>query len=343
MPSQTQRQTPDSLLAPEVTAHLSPESVGRIEEAYDHAQANGTRELYRKHWHYFETWCTGNGLCPKPAEPGTVAAYLTERALQVTVSTLRTAQAAIRSYHEHDNLISPTQHPQVRRIMRGLAREYPRAAQQVTGIDDETFAFIIAAAHIPKEHETPVMADRRAALDIALISLMRDAMLRRSEAANAEWRHVHRTPEGKFVFELPTSKTDQTGEGTFLFLSLFTIRALAYMLGHRGGAPPSPEDKIFRIGERQISNRIKAATKHASIEARFGGHSPRIGMALDLAMNNVELPALMQAGRWSSERAAAHYIKKIQASKNAVARWHEEHYPNVEADTLWNQILDQQA
>ena len=330
MLSQPQQQTRPSLLTPELKDHLTPESLERIEQAYDHAQATGTRELYRKQWYYFQTWCVENDLCPKPAAPGTVAAYMTERAAQVTVATLQTAQAAIRSYHEEDDLISPTKHPNVRRVMRGLAREYPRASQQVAGIDYETFDFIIAAAHLPKDHETQEKANRRAAFDIALISVMRDAMLRRSEAAKAEWRHVQRTPEGTFILEIPTSKTDPTGEGAFLFLSLRTIQALADMLKHRGGNSPEPGDRIFRIGERQIANRIKEAAKHAGVDARFSGHSARVGMALDLAIDGVELPALMQAGRWSSQGAAARYIKNIQARKNAVASWHQQHHTDAE-------------
>lgn len=345
MPSktQTQRQIPPSLLTPEVRDHLTPEQIERIRQAYEHVHSEGTRKLYKKHWSYFETWCAAQSkpLCPKPAAPGTVIAYLTDRATQITVATLRVALSAIRSYHEDDDLISPTQHPRVRQIMKGLAVQYPRPQEQVTGIDDETFAQIIAVAHIPKEHETQKMADRRASFDIALISLMREAMLRRSEVARSEWRHIHRNNDGTFVIGVPRSKTDQTEEGRFLFISPFTIRALADMLHHRGGDAPNPEHKIFRIGDRQIANRIKAAAKYAGYEVRFGGHSPRIGMAIDLATEDTELPALAQAGRWSSPRSVARYVDKIQPSKNAVARLtNRRQLKKVDTDNLLSETLE---
>ena len=341
MPPKPQKRTITSLLTPEVTSNLSPERLARIEEAYEHGLAKGTNELYRKQWNYFEKWCADNGLCPKPAELGTVAAYMTDRAPQAAQATLQSALAAIRSYHEEDDLISPTQHPHIRKLMKGLAREYPRPQKQVAPIDNDNFDLIIAAAHIPKEHETQEMADRRASFDIALTSFMRDAMLRRSEAANAEWQHISRTNDGKSVLEIPTSKTDQTGKGASGSLSPFTIRSLADMLRLRRGDPPKPEDKIFLIGKQQIANRIKAAAKHAGLQGRFSGHSLRIGTAIDLAVAGVELPAMMQAGRWDSVRNVSRYISQIQASNNAVSRLQNKRHPNIEADTEWRKLLDQ--
>ena len=314
---------PAGLPVPKVMGSISAEQLGRVQDAYDNVHTNGTREVYRKHWRNFEAWCIDNNVSAKPADPLTVSTYMTERALEVTVATLKTALAAVRSNHEEDGFTSPTLNPQVRRVMKGLARAYARAAEQVAGIDDETFEVICTAAHNPKENETQKATLRRATFDIALIAFMRDAMLRRKEAADAKWQHIQRLPDGTYTLEIPTSKTDQTGEGAFVFLSPFTIQCLADMLLLRGGNSPNPEDKIFRIGERQIANRIKAAAKHAGLHDRFAGHSPRVGMAIDLALDNVEIPALMQAGRWQSERTAARYIRKVKASDNAVARWHQ--------------------
>ena len=303
-------------------AQLIPEQLSRIGEAYDHAQAEGTARVYLSHWQHFKAWCKANGQCHRPADYEVVAAYMTERALEVSVSTLRTTQAAIRSYHQDKNLSSPTTHPYVQKVMKGLAKIHGRAIQQVDGIDEEAFKIITERAFTPGKNETQQKADRRATFDIALISFMRDALLRRSEAANAEWRHISTTADNVFVLAIPTGKTDPYGDGASQFLSPFTIQALANMLQLRGGDPPEPGDKIFGIGERQIGNRIKAAAKHANLEGRFCGHSPRVGMAIDLAVAETEFPALMQAGRWESSRTAMRYIRGITASKNAVANWY---------------------
>ena len=49
-----------------------------------------------------------------------------------------------------------------------------------------------------------------------------------------------------------------------------------------------PTDKIFGISERQIANRIQAAAEHAGLEGRFRGHSPRVGMAVQLAHRGLQ-------------------------------------------------------
>ena len=80
-----------------------------------------------------------------------------------------------------------------------------------------------------------------------------------------------------------------------------------------------PNDKIFGISERQIANRIQAASEHACLKGRYRGHSPRVGMAVDLAIEGYELPAIKQAGGWSSDESVMRYIEPIVATKNPVA------------------------
>lgn len=304
------------------SAHLTPETQARIEDAYDHALAPGTRELYDNHQLYFKNWCDANSFCDRPAELGTILAYITDRAENLAVATIRTAIAAIRSYHEDANLQSPTTHPEVRKTLKGLARQHRRTRRQATALDTDAFTSICAAAFVPKDHESQHEADRRGTFDIALISVMRDAMLRRSEAAAAKWRDIHILDDGTFILEIPKSKTDQYADGAAQFLSPFTIQALANMLQMRGDAHPHPDDAIFLISGRQLSNRIDAAAAHAGLTGRYRGHSPRIGMAVDLAINGAELASLTQAGRWSSPKSVLRYIDKIKASKNAVAQFY---------------------
>ena len=50
------------------------------------------------------------------------------------------------------------------------------------------------------------------------------------------------------------------------------------------------------------------------------GHSARVGMAQDLTAHGIELPAIMQAGRWKSSRMPARYGEKLAAGRNAVAQ-----------------------
>ena len=292
----------------------------RVMTAQENALAKGSKDLYRKHWEAFVDWSSKNHYAWLPAHPDTISAYLTERADNKTkVPTLRTILAAIRHYHEAKRYTSPTTNPDVKLTLKGLSREYPHAPRQVAALNQEAFDAIFEAALQPKEHETAEQASKRAVYDLALISFSRDVLARPSEAAAAEWQHVEEMPDGRYVLFIPRSKTDQAGEGDYAFLTQLTMRLLGQLFRMRKPAPKAT-DHIFPISERQISNRIQAAAEHAKLEGRYRGQSARVGMATDLAIDDVEMPALQQVGRWSSESSPTRYTRKIKATKNAVAK-----------------------
>ena len=59
----------------------------------------------------------------------------------------------------------------------------------------------------------------------------------------------------------------------------------------------------------QIGRRADAAALAAGLGERFSGHSMTVGMAQDLSAAGAELPALMQAGRWSTSAMPARYTE----------------------------------
>ena len=309
---------------PAVTGRPDQSRMRRVARAQENALASGSQRLYYKHWKGFADWCYDNKYRALPAHEDTVSLYLTERADTGTkVSTLGPVLSAIRHYHEAVELTSPTTNPRVKKTLKGLAREYPRPAGQVTSLDQDAFDAIFEKAPEPKAHETAHQAAKRAAFDKALISFSRDILARPENTAAAEWHHIEETPDGRHVLFIPYSKTDQTHQGNHAYLTQLTIGLLDEMVATRK-REPKPTDKIFGISERQIANRIQAAAEHAGLKGRYRGHSPRIGMTVDLAIEGVDLPALKQVGRWTSDKTVARYIAPIIATKNAVARRDEE-------------------
>lgn len=79
--------------------------------------------------------------------------------------------------------------------------------------------------------------------------------------------------------------------------------------------PPTPD---------HISRRIRTLAARAGLGAGYSGHSPRVGMAVDLARTGTGLTQLMQAGRWRSSVLVARYTEQIAASRNAVARYYHQ-------------------
>ena len=91
---------------------------------------------------------------------------------------------------------------------------------------------------------------------------------------------------------------------------------------------PDGERRIVPLTTRQIANRIKQACAAAGIEG-VSTHGARVGMAQDLAEGGAELPELMQAGSWKSDRMVAHYVRQQAAPRNAVAKFHNARRRNL--------------
>ena len=62
----------------------------------------------------------------------------------------------------------------------------------------------------------------------------------------------------------------------------------------RNDAPDS--DRIFGLRPNQIAIRIKRAAHEAGCGKGFSGHSPRVGMTIDLSRSGMSLNQLMNAG-----------------------------------------------
>ena len=95
--------------------------------------------------------------------------------------------AAVGAAHRQANLPNPAEDEGVRATMRGITRVAGRAQKQAAGLTAASLAAIRATACTPRIGrngflETTETAKARGLVDIALISLMRDGMLRRSEA-----------------------------------------------------------------------------------------------------------------------------------------------------------------
>ena len=79
----------------------------------------------------------------------------------------------------------------------------------------------------------------------------------------------------------------------------------------------------FGLERPAIANHIKRACEFADIPGSFAGHSPRIGMAEDLANVDTTHVKLSLAGRWEDPTMAIHYTRQIEAAKGAIAQWHK--------------------
>jgi hypothetical protein len=123
------------LVTPEVAARQLEELRQRTAEHIRHSKSEATLRAYRSDFSGFELWCRRFGLSSLPAEPDTVALYLTAcGGAGAALSTLRRRLVAISQAPRASGLPSPTQAETVRRTIAGLARTRGSRPHQVAPI-----------------------------------------------------------------------------------------------------------------------------------------------------------------------------------------------------------------
>ena len=303
---------------------LTEDDIRNLTAILGHEVSANTRKNYRSQWRRFRGWAGDRGVSALPADPVQVAAYLAERMERHghRPATLQTAAAAISFVHRARGLADPRDTEEVRATLRSAARKAGAAQRQAEGITEQELQAIRATACRPRiwrrgRTESADTAERRGRLDIAMISVMRDALLRVSEAAALLWENIEEEEDGTGRLLIRRSKTDAEGEGAVAFLSAPTMESLGFIRGEA-----SDGDRVFGLRPNRIAGRIRQAALAAGLGEGYSGHSPRVGMARDLVRSGAELASLMTAGRWRSPRMPALYTRNERVTRGAVARYY---------------------
>ncbi len=290
---------------------LAPAVQARLEAAWAASKSPATRRAYRTAWATWTAWADAHGGTSLPAAPQAVAAYLAARAeAGAGMATLRMATAAIGAAHELAGETSPCANRLVKTAMQGFARQAAEAGatvRQARGLTAEAVAAIRGA--LSGRADT----SRRAARDMALVSVIADAGLRRSEAAALAWADIEVEADGSGRVTVRRSKTDQEGTGAVVAITPAAMADLDRLAALRGGR--DPDLPVFRLSDRQIARRIAAMAMLAGLGDGFSGHSGRVGMAQRMTRNGAPAPAVMRQGRWSTTGMVARYTRNEGAGE----------------------------
>ena len=164
--------------------------------------------------------------------------------------------------------------------------------------------------------------------DAALIRIMSDALLRVSEVCAIQCEDIEKGADGSGILTVRHSKTDQEGKGATLFLGKPTMATIQRYQEKTGTTTGSLFQRLWengRPGDGAISINgvreiIKDHARFAGIDGQISGHSLRVGSAQSLAEKSATLVQLQNAGRWTDSQMPAHYPRKEQATKGAIAR-----------------------
>ena len=260
-----------------------------------------TRRVYGTQWRIFQGWCDEVGLTSLPAEPLTVARYLAVRAGDgASMATMRLTTSAIAKAHEWAGHESPCKDRGVRASLKGWGRRLAKPQRQAGALTADVLAVIRLTAVQPRRRgrgmESPAQAAVRARFDLALVAVLSDGGLRRSEASSLTWGDVQRWDDGSGRITVIRSKTDVEAAGAVVAITPAAMKALSAIRPAGAGG----EVKVFGLSESQIARRVKVIAKAAGlVDWEFlSGHSGRVGMARRMAQNGAPTHEIERQGRW---------------------------------------------
>lgn len=279
------------------------------------AVAGNTRRAYNSDFNQFSVWCDQHGLCPLPAAPATVSAYLTNLArIGRKVSTVERHKAGIRWMHEEHGCDDPTAAVGVRKNLRGLRRELGVAPEKKS----PTLANDIKAMIATLPENTLGLRDK------AILLLGFAGGFRRSELAALTVEDVEEVAEGVRIL-LRRSKTDQEGRGRYVGISRLDnpaycpVRALYAWLSAAGIQCGPVFRRVNRHGQlgapilpQVVGAVVKRSAEAAGLDpARYGGHSLRAGCVTQAFLNGAQVPDIMKQTGHRSTDTVNGYIRPL--------------------------------
>lgn len=282
------------------------------------AYSDATLRAWKADGIVWTTWCDRHGLPSLTNDPRQVARFVDEMAAIKKPATVTRYCSSVARLHLAAGLADPTADQVVKLAKRRTRRASGTRQRQAKGATETVVAAIIAT--------TP--ATTIGLRDLALLLTARDLLARRSELVALQ---VPDLDLDAGTATIARSKTDQEGEGATLYVSPRTCEYLRRYMAAAGVTNGAVFRPLSRAGKvrgaaldgRDVARIFKALAKRAGLEAvGFSGHSARVGMTQDLTASGADLAAIMQAGRWKSERMPARYGERLAAGKGAVARWY---------------------
>ncbi len=312
-------------------AHGGPvrvEDSGRGDEALDAyleaasgAISANTERALRADIHVFTAWCRRNLTASFPASAKTLVAFIDEMTVSRTPATVRRYLSSITTVQKGLGETSPLENASVQFALKRMHRRRGRRQTQVHGLTWPLRNRLLEAA-----------GDRLMdARNCALLAVGYDTLLRRSELVALRVEDILEEMEGSATVLLRAGKTDAEGRGAALFLARDTVE-LVNAWRERGRVG---DGRLFRgIGRHgrlhdkldasQVPRIYKQMARHAGlpdeIVEALGGHSTRVGAVQDMIACGIELPAILQSGRWKTTRMVQRYGERLLARRSGAAQ-----------------------
>lgn len=302
-------------------------------EVLSSALSNNTRIAYRKGWSCFEDYCLNREIDPFSATPEETAGFLIELATlpspksgkTLSIGTIALYRSGINKKYVEAGKISPTNHPKVNAVFKGLGRIRGKASRRVKAL---------------REHHIRKMLDRCDGTliglrDAAIIAIGFAGALRRSEICGLTVDDIEfikpvkaGDPEKMFIC-IRKSKTDQQGKGQKIAIPEGKYLKPIQRLRDWMQASGITEGYLFQTMKRggslrgrplhhsDIPRLVKRYAELIGLDPKeVSGHSLRAGFVTSAAVHHARLDKIMEITRHSNPQTVMRYIRDADCFKD---------------------------
>lgn len=288
------------------------------------ALAQNTIRAYKKAWNDFTVYCQSRHIKPLSATPDIVAEFLIESATKrssatgkpLSIGSVSILNCAINKYFWLHEKQSPTNHPKVVIVMRGLTRINGRPPRQVKALREQHIVKMI------KQCDTSTLIGTR---DAALLAVGFSSALRRSELCALKMSDIELIDDDaglRMLLTIRKSKTDQAGVGQIIPVPDGRhIRPVTRMLKWLKKSKVY-DGYLFRTlrrgghlrGKCMHHSDVPRLVKHYAAAiglnpAHYAGHSLRAGFVTSAAAHGARLDKIMEVTRHTNTHTLMKYIR----------------------------------
>ncbi|MCK5888812.1 MAG: site-specific integrase [Methylococcales bacterium] len=302
-----------------IAASEQAEKARQYHEAAQGAFAENTERARRADWAIFEAWCDNQQQNTLPTSIDTLVAFIDAQSEIKKVATVKRYLTTIATAHKAAGLENPVKDEFVRLAVRRMARKNGTRQKQAQGFNWPQIYLALQTLE-----ESP-----RSLLDKALICVSYDTLCRRSETVAIQLEDITFTGDGSATVLIKKSKTDQTGEGSVKYLSPTSVDYLKAWLEFSN----ITEGFVFRglnrwqqllsgpLSGEGVSRSFKRVARQTGLDIeQISGHSTRVGACQDLVAAGIDMPAVMQAGGWTTPERVARYSEQLQTKRGGMAQ-----------------------
>ena len=283
--------------------------------------SENTERAVKSDLRIFARWCDEHGEAALPAKAETVAAFVDAMAELRAPATVRRYVASITSAHRAIGMEKTLKSPPVRIALKRMHQRKGRRQPHAHPLTSPLRRRMLEASG-------ERLIDLR---NCALLAVAYDTMLRRSELVSLQASDLLVEMTGDATLVVRGGETDGEARGEIVWMAPETVRLVRAWLA-RSGIAQGPLFRSVRkggmIGERldpsHVPRIFKAMARTAGLPEAvirgLSGNSARIGAAQDMIAAGIEMPAILDAGRWKSPAMVNRYRERQLARRSGAAQ-----------------------